>query len=206
MRIIQPKNKQARREGIDLGLKTPGSKSHASLLRKLNVLPGQHGTKSKRKRSERSRQLREKQKLRFLFGVTESQLKKYFDKATQTRGNTAVNLSRQLEKRLDNVIYRLGFAPTRPSARQLVSHRHIKVNEKIVNIASYHVSVNDSIGFANEQVKKIPAIETSIANKDVIIPKWLSRRDSQGKIVADPDNEDIEKQVNLRSVIEYYSR
>ncbi len=206
MRIIGPKNKQSRREGIDLGLKTPGSKSHASLLRKLNVLPGQHGTRTRRKHSERARQLREKQKLRFLFGITESQLKKYFDKSIRMKGNTAINLSQLLEKRLDNVVYRLGFTPTRPSARQLVSHQHIKVNDRIVNVSSYQVGLNDAVGFAGTKAVKIPAIETSLANKDTLIPKWLERENTSGKVIAEPSSEDIEKQINLRSVIEFYSR
>lgn len=206
MRIIGPKNKQSRREGIDLGLKTPGSKGHASLLRKLNVPPGQHGTKRRRKQSERSRQLREKQKLRFLFGITEKQLKKYFDKSTRIKGNTGVILSQLLEKRLDNTVFRLGFTPTRPSARQLVSHRHIKVNDKVVNISSYQVSVNDSISFTDQKTTKIPAVETSLSNQDTLIPKWLMRKNSSGKVVAEPSSEDIEKQINLISVIEFYSR
>ncbi len=206
MRLLGPKNKQSRREGIDLGLKTPGSKSHASLLRKLNVPPGQHGTKRRRKQSERSKQLREKQKLRYLFGITETQLKKYFDKSTRIKGNTGVILSQLLEKRLDNTVFRLGFTPTRPSARQLVSHRHIKVNDKVVNISSFQVSVNDSISFAHEKTPKIPAIETSLSNQDTLIPKWLSRKNIDGKVVAEPSSEDIEKQINLISVIEFYSR
>ncbi len=206
MRIIGPKNKQSRREGIDLGLKTPGSKGHASLLRKLNVPPGQHGTKRRRKQSERSRQLREKQKLRFLFGITETQLKKYFDKSTRVKGNTGVILSQLLEKRLDNTVFRLGFTPTRPNARQLVSHRHIKVNGRVVNISSFQVSVDDAISFAHEKTPKIPSVEASLANKDTLIPKWLVRENSSGKIVAEPTSEDIEKQINLISVIEFYSR
>lgn len=206
MRIIGPKNKQSRREGIDLGLKTPGSKGHASLLRKMNVPPGQHGTKRRRKQSERSRQLREKQKLRFLFGITETQLRKYYDKSTRIKGNTGVILSQFLEKRLDNIVFRLGFTPTRPSARQLVSHRHIKVNDKVVNISSFQVSMNDSISFAHEKTPKIPAVETSLSNQDTLIPKWLVRNNTNGKVVAEPSSEDIEKQINLISVIEFYSR
>ncbi len=123
MRYTGPRNKIARREGVDLGLKTPGSKSHARLLKKLNILPGQHGIKGRKKLSERGRQLREKQKLRFMFGITEKQLKKYFLQASEKKGNTAIFLSRFLELRLDNIVYRLGFAPTRPCARQLVSQR-----------------------------------------------------------------------------------
>lgn len=206
MRITGPKNKIARREGADLGLKTAGTKSHASLLRKLNILPGQHGTRGRRKQSERGKQLREKQKLRFLFGITETQLKNYFNQAKQIKGNTSLNLSILLEKRLDNVVYRLGIAPTRASARQLVSHRHIKIDDKIVNISSYKVSIGEKISPADEKTLKIPSVEASISNKDIILPKWLQRKNNTGILLEDPTDEEIEKQVNLRSVIEFYSR
>lgn len=206
MRHTGPKNKTARREGMDLGLKTPGSKSHASLLRRLNVLPGQHGTRGRRKQSERSKQLREKQKLRFLFGLTESQLKGYFDKATVRKGNTGVILGQLLESRLDNVLYRLGFAPTRASARQIVNHGHVTINGKEVNIPSYKVEIHDKIGFQKEKTTKIPYIEAILSTKNVIIPAWLKREGTVGKLQALPTSEDIEKQVNLRSVVEYYSK
>lgn len=206
MRYIGPRNKIARREGLDLGLKTAGSKSHARLLKRLNIPPGQHGIKGKRKFSERGQQLREKQKLRFMFGINEKQLKKYFIQASEKKGNTAIFLARFLEGRLDNIVYRLGFAPTRPAARQLVSHGHIMVNNKKVTIASYQVKLNDIISLSSEKVMKIPYIEKSINNKDIFIPPWLERKANVGKLVALPDNSEIEKQINLRLVIEYYSR
>lgn len=206
MRYTGSKNKISRREGVDLGLKTPGTKSHAALLRRLNVLPGQHGLRGRRKQSERGKQLREKQKLRFLFGITDRQLKKYFQKATRMKGNTGLFLGQLLEKRLDNMIYRLGFAPTRSSARQLVSHRHIKIGKKIVNISSYQVEKDEVITFAKEKTPKISYIESSLSNKDIIIPSWLEKKDYVGKLVTQPTSEEIEKQVDLRSVIEYYSR
>ncbi len=206
MRYTGPRNKMARREGTDLGLKTPGTKGHASLLRKLNVLPGQHGTKGRRKQSERAKQLREKQKLRAIFGLTESQLKQYFKKAKRIKGNTGLILSQLLERRLDNIIYRLGFTPTRASSRQLISHRHIKVSGKILNIPSYKVSLNEQISFTNEKSKKIPYIEATLSNKTIIIPSWLEKKEDFGQLIKEPTNEEIEKQVNLRSVIEFYSR
>lgn len=206
MRIKGPRNKIARREGADLGLKTPGSKGHASLLRKLNITPGQHGARGKRKQSERGKQLREKQKLRFIFGVTDRQLKKYFQKSIRMRGNTAANLSQLLEKRLDNIVYRLSFAPTRPSARQLVSHGHIKVNGRKVNVASYSVSLGEEVSLAQEKIKKVPYIELALTNKTVIIPKWLEKKDSTGKLTDEPTLEEVEKQVDLRSVVEFFSR
>lgn len=206
MRYTGPRNKVARREGVDLGLKTPGSKSHSQLLRRLNIPPGQHGPKGKRKFSERRLQLREKQKLRFMFGITERQLKKYFFTASKKKGNTAIFLARFLEQRLDNIVYRLGFAPTRPSARQLVVHGHIHVNNKKVTVPSYEVELSDTIYIASEKILQIPYIEKSVNNKDVIIPNWLERKDNIGRLIALPGSEEIEKQVNLRLVIEYYSR
>lgn len=206
MRYTGPKNKVARREQTDLGMKTLGSKAHASLLKRLNVLPGQHGTRTRRKVSERGKQLREKQKLRMLFGITESQLKNYYKKAQQMKGNTSVLLGNFLEQRLDNVVYRLGFAPTRASARQLVSHKHVKVNKKTLNISSYHVTQKDKVSLNSEDTKKIPYIESHLANKSIIIPKWLTKKNEVGQIVSDPTDEEIGNQVNMRSVIEYYSR
>ncbi len=206
MRYTGPKNRIARRENMDLGLKTTGSKSQALLLKKINILPGQHGTKGRRKRSEHSRQLREKQKLRYTFGVTEKQLKNYFGKASRRRGNTAVFLSELLERRLDNIVYRLGFAPTRAAARQLVSHGHITVNEKKVTIPSFQVEVGENISFAREQSKKIPYIENYRAQTDVIIPEWLEVKKDAGSLTEVPNTSLLEKMINLRLVIEFYSR
>lgn len=207
MRYTGPKNKISRREGIDLGSKTSGSKAHGSLLRRLNVLPGQHGTRKRRKKqSERGSQLREKQKLRHLFGLTESMLKKYFTKSMRIKGNTVQLLGQLLEKRLDNIVYRLGFTPTRASARQLVSHRHIKVNEKVINISSYQVKKGDKIKFAKDASSKIPYVESSLDNKNLILPEWLEIKNKTGVLKEIPTSEEIEKQVNMRSVIEYYSR
>lgn len=206
MRYTGPRNKLARREGVDLGLKTVGSKAHARLLKRLNIPPGQHGVKGRGRFSERRLQLREKQKLRFMFGITERQLKKYFTHATKKRGNTATFLTRYLESRLDNIVYRLGFAPTRPAARQLVSHGHVLINEKKITIPSYQVKLNDIISIGSEKAAKIPYIEKVLNNKDIIIPPWLEKKGTRGKLIALPDSGEIEKQVNLRLVIEYYSK
>lgn len=206
MRYTGAKNRISRREGIDLGLKTPGSKSHARLLRKLTVLPGQHGLSKRQKLSERARQLREKQKLRFMFGLTEKKLKQYFKNAKKKVGNTALFIANFLEKRLDNIVYRLGFAPTRAAARQLVNHRHIKVNDIIVDIPSYQVRVNDKIEFANNKIVKVDYIKKQIDNKDIILPFWLKRQGLEGYLIKEPNDEEIAKQIDLRLVIEYYSR
>jgi small subunit ribosomal protein S4 len=206
MRHTGPKNRIARREGIDLGLKTPGSKSHANLLKKLNVPPGQHGTARMRKMSERGKQLRETQKLKYLFGLSQKQLKKYFILAVKKTGNTGLFMSQFLEKRLDNVVYRLGFAPTRAAARQLVNHKHFKVNDKVVGIPSIQLRANDTVSFAKPETQKIVAVEKSLANKEAFTPAWIAREATVGKLVSEPTAELIEKQIILRLVIEYFSR
>jgi len=206
MRYTGPKNRIARREQVDLGLKTPGSKSHATLLRRLNVPPGQHGTKRRRKKSEHSRQLREKQKIQYLFGLSEKQLKKYFNKASRRKGNTGVHLSELLERRLDNVVYRLGLAPTRAAARQLVNHGNIHVNGKTVSIPSYSVKTDTVVTYGSKGAKEIPYIQEFREQNDVVIPEWLSLKKESGTMMGVPDNSLIEQQINLRLVIEFYSR
>lgn len=206
MRYLGPKNRISRREGLDLELKTVGSKSHARLLKKLNVPPGQHGLRKRKKVSERGTQLREKQKLRYMFGITETQLKKYFRKASLKKGNTASYLSQYLEKRLDNIIYHLGFSPTRASARQLITHGHIIINKKKVSIPSYQVRVGEEVSFADDKTTKIPYIENSLNNKDIILPIWLEKKAIAGKLIMEPTQDLIAKQINLRLIIEYYSR
>lgn len=206
MRYTGPRNRLARRRGVDLELKTVGSKNHARLLNKLGVLPGQHSTRGRRKVSEHGKQLDEKQKLRFTFGINESQMKIYFKVAKKTAANTGLILSQLLERRLDNTVYRLGFSPTRAAARQLVVHKHITVNGKIMNSPSYQTKVNDVIGFKHEATKDIPAVAATLQKTDLIIPSWLERKEFTGKIAALPTAEMVEKQINLRYVIEFYSR
>lgn len=206
MRYTGPKNRIARREGVDLGLKTVGTKSHASLLKRLNILPGQHGTRSRRKTSEYGKQVREKQKLRYMFGITEGQLKNYFQKSVKKTGNTGLYLSQCLEQRLDNTVFRLGFVPTRAAARQLVSHGHIKVNDRKLAVPSYQVRAGDVVTFVKEKSQNIPQVESTLVKKETIIPEWLERKGAVGKLVALPNADIIEKQINLRLVIEYYSR
>jgi small subunit ribosomal protein S4 len=206
MRYTGPTNRLSRRENLDLGHKTQGSKAQASLMKRLGVLPGQHGTPKRRKVSEYGRQVHEKQKLRFMFGVTETVLKNYFTKAKKKTGNTSLYLSQYLEQRLDNTLYRLGLAPTRAMARQLVGHGHVSVNGKLLSVASYQVRVGDQVSIAKEKSLKIPAVVSIMENKDTMIPEWLERKGPVGKAVSHADASIIEKQINLRLVIEYYSR
>ena len=204
-RYTGPKNRLARKEGIDLGLKTVGSKSHAMLLRRQNVPPGQHGQKMRRKMSGYGTQLREKQKMKRLYGVLERQFRKYYAMARKWRGNTGDMLVQFLERRLDNAIYRMGFAPTRTAARQYVSHGHIMVNGARVNIPSYLVSAEDVITL-KPKAMNIPAVKKLLDDKTYTPPEWLARQAGAVKVTRLPAREDVKEDINTQLVIEYYSR
>jgi len=205
MRYTGPKNRLARREGIDLNLKTPGSKAQSNLLKRIKIVPGQHGASRRRKVTDYGVQLREKQKVRRIYGVTEKQMKNYFKKALLMTGNTTDGLIHQLEHRLDNVIYRLGFAPTRQGARQLVTHGNVLINKKKLNIPSYQVKIGEEVN-VSEKGEKIPYITAMFEKKDTIIPEWLKRTDKTGKITNSAQSQDFKDDVNLQLVIEFYSR
>lgn len=206
MRYTGPRNRLARREGMDLGLKTVGSKAQASLIRKIGIIPGQHGKSRVQKQSDYGVQLREKQKLKRMYGITESQMQIYFGRASKKVGNTAEHLINFLERRLDNVIYKLGFAPTRASARQLVAHGHVKVSGKKVTIPSYIVDISDEISFRKDKTIQIPYIASMIAKKDFVILSWLKREGASGKVVNMPELAHFSEDINLQSVVEFYSR
>ena len=206
MRYTGPKNRIARREGIDLGLKTPGSKSHTRLMKKIAVPPGEHGVNKRKKVSERGHQIRETQKLRFMFGLSAKQLKNYFAKAVATKGNTALFLCILLESRLDNVIYRLGLAPTRAAARQFVSHGHITVEGKRLNIPSYQLRPGETVSFISEKMLKSPVVQKTLETKDLIMPHWLEKQATVGKLIETPNESVLKEQIDLRLVIEYFSR
>src|SRR3989338_8359257 len=196
MRYTGPRNRLARREGQDLGLNTVGSKSHASLLRRLNVKPGQRPNARPSKMAEYGSQLREKQKLKRIYGLTESALARYFEKANRAVGNTAHILIQLLEARLDNVVYKLGFAPTRAAARQLVNHGHMYVNNAKNTIPSYQTKHGDIITFKKAESAKIPYISQMIARKDYKAPKWLERKAIVGKVIDVPEMEHFTDGVN----------
>ena len=204
-RYTGPKNRLARREGIDLGLKTPGSAAHASLLRRIKIIPGQHGQHGRRKFSDYGLQLREKQKVKRMYGVLERQFKRYFDIARREPSNTGEVLLTLLERRLDNIIYRLNLAPTRSSARQYVNHGHILVDGKKVNIPSFLVSENMVIT-PKEKILATPVLKTLLKDKDLNLPKWLDRKGPVGKVIRLPKREDITEDINEQLIIEFYSR
>lgn len=196
-----PKNKLARRAGIDLGLKTNSVK----LGKRLSVPPGQHGRKGSKKLSEYGIQLREKQKVRWIYGVLEKQFARYYEKASKKTGETGKELLRLLECRLDNVVYRLGFAPTRAAARQLVAHGHVTVNGQKVDRPSYQVEADMKVAII-EKASKIPAVANVLEDKNKNMPKWLERQGLTGRVKSMPERTDIDFDINENLVVEYYSR
>lgn len=204
-RYTGPKNRLSRREGLDLNLKTVGSKSHASMQKRLNVPPGVHGQRGRRKISNFGLQLREKQKVKRLYGMLERQFRKLFVSAKRWKGNTGDKLLEFLERRLDNIVFRLGLAPTRTSARQLVSHGHVLLDGKKVNIPSYMVNINQVISL-KPKAYEIPAVKKMIDDKSYTLPDWLERKGLNGKIVRLPTRADIKDDINEQLIIEFYSR
>ena len=165
--------------------------------------PGQHGRGRRRKKSEYAIQLAEKQKAKYLYGILEKQFRNMFDKASRKDGVTGENLLQLLEARLDNVVYRLGIAPTRRSARQLVTHKHITVNGNLVNIPSFTLKEGDMVA-VREKSKSLTAISSSIQNKNANKYKWLEWDDKSllGKLVTYPDRESIPDNINEQKIYE----
>ncbi len=200
-RYTGPKHKLARREGVNIL-----GKSSQSLERRLNVLPGSLGRRGRRVRtSEYGLQLREKQKLKRIYGLLERQFRKNVLEAQRMSENTEEALVQLLESRLDNIVYRLGFAPSRPMARQMVSHGHIQVNDKRLNIPSYRVKIGDKVTvgnkfIANEINKKM------IEDNDLEIIPSLSKTKMTGEVKRMPKSEEIANPVEYQLVIEFYSR
>ena len=169
--------------------------------------PGQHGRGRRRKKSEYAVQLAEKQKAKFLYGILESQFRNMFKKASRKEGITGENLLQLLEARLDNIVYRLGVAPTRRSARQLVTHKHITVNGNVVNIPSFTVKEGDLVG-VRERSKSLVAISESLSSKTSNKYKWLEWDDKSlsGKLITYPDREAIPENINEQLIVELYSK
>lgn len=206
-RLLTSKNKLARREGIDLSLKTFGTKAHASLLKRLTIIPGKKSvTKRMRKLSDYGKQLREKQKIKRIYGLSEKSLNRYFKRAIKTKGNTAENLIKLLESRLDNVVFRLRLAPTRASARQLITHGHIKVNGIKMDVPSQRLKLKDRIEFIKEKSANIPYIKELLEEKNMQLPNWLKRTKTVGQVVAELKFEDYAEPVNTSLVVEFYSK
>jgi len=199
-----PKNKLARREEVDLELKTPGSSAQAALLRRLNIPPGIQPSKKRKKVSDYVLQLREKQKVKRIYGLLEKQFKKYFLTASKKKTAIGTELLKLLEKRLDNVVYRLGFSPTRSAARQLIAHGHVLVNDKKVTIPSYQADKGVIITL-KEKSFKIPVVKKMLAEKKPL-PSWLVKKGPVGKVIAAPKREDIRADIDEQLIIAFYSR
>lgn len=204
-RYTGPKNRLARREGIDLGLKTVGTKTHANLLKRLGVPPGMHGSRGKRKVSDFGEQLREKQRVKRLYGLLERQFRRLYGRARKQRGNTGEKLLESLERRLDNVLFRVGFAPTRASSRQFISHGHVLVNGRKLTIPSYEVVVADVMTMGSKGLA-IPAVKKLIDSPIDVIPEWLERKGPVVRVVRLPVRSDIAEDINEQLIVEHYSR
>ncbi len=187
-RYIGPKQKLQRAFGEDLGLKTNAVK----VARRLAVAPGQHGHKGHKKMSDYGMQLKEKQKLRVTYGVMEKQMRKYHDVATKTPASTGIALIKLLERRLDNVVYRLGFAPTRASARQLVGHNHVTLNGKKASIPSMLVKMGDVVALKDKTLK-IPVVAKMLEDKNKNVPIWLEKQAAIGKVARFPERDEIDR-------------
>ena len=176
-------------------------------LKKKAYPPGQHGKGRRRKVSEYAVQLMEKQKAKHTYGVLERQFANVFKKAVRTQGSTGENLLKFLETRLDNVVYRMGIAPTRRGARQLVSHKHITVNGEIVNIASYSLRAGDIVG-VREKSKSLQIITDSLSGRSNNRYSWLDwdNTEMQGRFTMLPEREDIPENIQERLIVELYSK
>lgn len=199
-RYTGPKTKIARRFGEPIF-------GPDKVLQKRNFPPGQHGANKRRKTSEYGIQLREKQKAKYTYGVLERQFSNLFAKASSLKGITGEILLQLLESRLDNVVYRLGIAPTRAAARQLVLHRHITVNGQVVNIASYQVVPGDIVG-VRERSKSLEVIADALAGFNHSKYPWLEWDEALkvGKMLHVPTREDIPENIKEQLIVELYSK
>ena len=207
-RSIGPTCKLARREGADLSLKSPARALDSKC--KLEQKPGQHGpTARKGKMSDYATQLREKQKVKRIYGLLERQFRNYYKKASNRKGNTGENLLQLLETRLDNVVYRMGFAVTRASARQLVSHRGVLVNGKYVNLPSYAVKAGDAIALSEKAQKQLRVQEAlTVAQQMDLSPSWVDVDAGKfaGVFKAVPDRAELPADINEALIVELYSK
>jgi len=176
-------------------------------LQKKSYPPGHHGRNRRRKQSEYAIQLQEKQKAKYLYGVLERQFSNLFDRASRKSGITGTILLQLLESRLDNVVFRLGVAPTRRAARQLILHKHITVNDVIVNIPSFSVKVGDRVG-VREKSKSLLVISESLARKSSKKYPWIEWDDSEmyGKYISHPQRDEIPENIQEQLIVELYSK
>ncbi len=205
-RYLGPRCKLARREGTDLFLKSRGKSLEGKC--KLEQPPGQHGQRRRARLSNYALQLREKQKIRRIYGVLEKQFRNYYKKAARQKGSTGENLLFLLESRLDNVVYRMGFASTRIEARQLVGHKAIQVNGKVVNIPSYQVNPGDEVA-VREKAKNQQRIQDALTIAEQYgLPAWVEVdvKNMKGVFKSIPDRADLGSDIHEQLVVELYSK
>lgn len=205
-RYIGPKAKLSRREGTDLFLKS--ARRSIADKAKFDSKPGQHGRISGQRTSDYGLQLREKQKVKRMYGILEKQFRRYFEEADRRRGNTGANLLGLLESRLDNVVYRMGFGSTRAEARQLVSHKAILVNGQSVNIPSYMVKAGDVVAVREKSRKQARIVEALQLAQQVGFPAWVevSQDKAEGTFKKVPDRDEFGADINESLIVELYSR
>ncbi len=206
-RLIGPSCKLCRQEGMKLFLKGRRCYSEKCALARKDYRPGEHG-KFRRKLSPYGLQLREKQKVKKIYGVLEKQFRKYFAEAKRAKGMTGENLLLLLEKRLDNIVFKLSFSLTRASARQLVRHGHFLVNGRKVNIPSYSCKVGDEISLRTKSREIIGIKEAMRLSQDREKAPWLEvdQENFKGKVVRLPKKEEIALPIQEQLIVEYYSR
>ncbi|MGN0748060.1 MAG: 30S ribosomal protein S4 [Christensenellales bacterium] len=204
-KLLSPDCRQCRREGCKLFLKGDRCTSKKCAIERRQTLPGQHGAARKRV-TEYGLQLREKQKVKRAYGILEKQFRKYYEEAERMKGVTGENMLSLIERRLDNVVYRMGIGASRSECRQIVNHGHITVNGKRVNIPSFLVKVGDVI--AIKENKRDLEMFKELKGMKIIMPKWLEfdSEKLEGKILALPTREDIDLNIKEHLIIELYSR
>lgn len=206
-RTIEPDCRQCRREGCKLFLKGERCTTKKCAMERRPVIPGQHGNSKRRVAfSEYGTQLREKQKVKRMYGILEKQFREYYDKAKNMEGATGEQMLISIEKRLDNVVYRMGIGRSRKQARQIVNHGLITVNGKRVNIASYSLRVGDVV--AVKENKQNNELFKDLKGSKIVMPKWLEfdTNTLSGKILALPMREDIDSDIKEQLIVELYSR
>ena len=205
-RYLGPKAKLSRREGTDLFLKS--ARRSIGDKAKFDSKPGQHGRTSGARTSDYGLQLREKQKVKRMYGVLERQFRRYFEEADRRKGNTGANLLFLLESRLDNVVYRMGFGSTRAEARQLVSHKALTVNGQSVNIPSYMVKTGDIVAVRDKSKKQNRIVEALQLAQQVGMPAWVevSLEKAEGVFKKVPDRDQFAADINESLIVELYSR
>ncbi len=204
-RYLGPTCKLSRREGTDLFLKSRGKSLEGKC--KLDQRPGQHGTKRARN-SDYALQLRAKQRIRRMYGILEKQFRNYYQSAASKKGATGENLLNLLEMRLDNVVYRMGFASTRAEARQLVSHKSIVVNNQVTNVPSYQVQVGDEIKIREKSKKQQRIIDSLGISEQYGFPVWVdvNTKEMSGIFKSIPERIELGSDINEQLVVELYSK